>query len=461
MGKTITANYDFLTKAPVYRVVLVMSVPTVISMLSTSCYNMLDTYFVSLLGTEATVAVGISFVVMTILQAIGFFFGNGVGNYVAIQLGAKNRENAKTMTSVGMIYALCVGVIISVAGLIFLDPLCLWLGSSGDTAPYTKVYLRYILFSAPFVIGSFMLNLQLRMQGRAKAAMIGIISGMVLNAILDPLLILFFLLGIHGIGAATLISQAFSFIVLWIVALRSYCPPSLRLLKMSYKSMLIIFNGGFPSLVRQGLGCITILMLNLAAITYGEEAVVAMTVTTRITFLVMSVITGLAQGFQPLCGFCYGAGLYSRIKAAFKFTVLVGSILLVTATCIGLLFIHELFAVFSNDAGVIELGSDALRWQMLVFPIEAYVIVASMFLQTINSTVFASLMALARKGVLFIPLILILPHFCGFKGIEMCQPICDVFAFLLAVPIVTRVFAGMNGDGSMSQYKNVQFVSQS
>lgn len=457
MGKVIDSKYTFLTTAPVPRVVAVMSVPTVISMLTTSIYNLIDTYFVSGLGTDATVAVGLSFTFMTLLQAIGFFLGHGTGNYIAIKLGAKNIEEAQRMVNVGITYAVILGIIILTIGTIFLKDITAFLGASSEVQPKTEIYLQWLILSAPFMISSLMLNLQVRMQGLAKYAMIGIVSGMVVNLILDPIFIFTFGLGIEGAGIATFVGQFISCGILLIILARSELTPKIKVAS-SMRYIREIINGGSPSFMRQGLGCISILLLNLYASHFGESAVAAMTVTTRITFIALSVITGLGQGFQPLCGFCYGAGLYGRIYKAFRFTVLVGTAILGCFMIVGLLFIVDILSLFSSNSDVVEFGTRALRYQLIVFPIEAFVIIASIFLQTINRTTEANIMVTSRKGLFFIPLICLLPNIFGFQGVLLCQPICDVCAFILAIPLISKTFSVLNQKNG--RYKLSQEFSQ-
>ena len=443
MGNVIDSKYTFLTTAPVSRVVAVMSVPTVISMLSTSIYNLIDTYFVSGLGTEATVAVGLSFTFMTLLQAIGFFLGHGTGNYIAIKLGAQNIEEARRMVNVGMTYAVILGIIILIIGTIFISDITAILGASPDVQPKTEIYLQWLVLSAPFMISSLMLSLQIRMQGLAKYAMIGIVCGMVVNLILDPILIFTYRLGIEGAGIATFTGQFVSCGILFMILTRTYAAPKFKVTS-SMRYIRDIIKGGSPSLMRQGLGCISILLLNLYASNFGESAVAAMTVTTRITFIALSVITGLGQGFQPLCGFCYGAGLYDRIHKAFRFTVLAGTAILGGFMIVGLLFITDIFSLFSSNTDIVEFGTRALRYQLIAFPIEAFVIIASIFLQTINRTTEANIMVTSRKGLFFIPLICFLPNILGLQGVMLCQPICDVCAFLLAIPLISKTFSTIN-----------------
>lgn len=434
-------KYTFLTTAPVPRVIGKMALPTIISMMVTSVYNIVDTYFVSQLDTQSTAAVGISFTVIAIFQAIGFFFGHGAGNYIAISLGADDELEARNMVITGYVYALGSAVIIGALGLLFLRPLCLGLGCTPTILPYSEQYLRYILLSAPFIVGSLLLNVQIRQQGNAAYAMVGIMSGAVLNIVLDPLLIFTFNMGIRGAGMATLFSQMLSCFVLMLMTHKGGNLP-LRLKYFSFKRKYIrlIFAGGTPSLTRQGLGSLATLLLNTSAAVYGDAAIAGMTIVTRITFLICSMVIGLGQGFQPLCGFCYGARLYERVAKGFRFCVLVGTAFMLFVAVVGYFFSSEIVALFRDDAQVVSIGSKALRWQSLTYPLCAVILLGNMLMQSINKTGRANLLAAARRGVCFIPLLLILPRFYGLQGLIICQPLADICAISLTLPVLFYTF---------------------
>ena len=209
MKKEKRDNYTFLTHAPVHHVIFTMAIPTIISMLSTSMYNLADTYFVGSINTQSVAAVGVSFAAMAVIQAIGFFFGHGAGNYVSRQLGAKHTEEAQKMATTGFVLSFLTGLLIAILGHVFLTPICLLMGSTPTILPYTERYLGIILLGAPFMTTSLTLNNLMRFQGNTMYAMKGIMSGVLLNLILAPLLILYFQLGITGAAVATLISQCF------------------------------------------------------------------------------------------------------------------------------------------------------------------------------------------------------------------------------------------------------------
>lgn len=439
-------NYEFLTQAPVSRVILTMAVPTIVSMLVTCFYVIVDTYFVGQLNTQSTAAVGIVFPLMSLIQAIGSFFGHGSGAYMSRELGARRTDNASSMATTGLVYALLTGILIAVVALLFLRPLSLVLGSTATSLPFTEQYMAIILLGAPFQIASFTLNSQLRMQGNARYAMWGIISGALLNVILDPILIFACGLQLRGAALATVIGQIVSVAVLLAMChFRATTGVRLhpRFLSLHWHYVREIVYGGSPSLSRQGLASISVVLLNVAAAGYGDAAVAAMSIVSRVTMFVMAVIVGLGQGFQPFCGYCYGAAMYNRLRHGFWFTVRVGFVFLLCFSAFFFCFAEQTIAVFRDDAIVIAVGSTALRWHLAVYPLNAYIMAGNMMLQTTRRPIRANVLSSARRGLVFIPFILILPHLFGLMGIAMCQAVCDVVTFIIAIPIVRSAFREM------------------
>ena len=434
-------NYTYLTQAPVHRVIITMAIPTIISMLVTGLYNIADTFFVGKIDTQATAAVGVVFSLMFFVQAMGFFFGHGSGNYISRELGARRHENAVKMASTGFFSSFFFGLVILVLGEIFLTPLSLMLGSTATILPYTEDYMQVILLGAPFLTSSLTLNNQMRLQGNAKFAMFGIVTGAILNVVLDPILIFTCGMGVSGAAWATVIGQVVSFVILFFMARRGeniailfrHFSPSIQ----RYKE---IFYGGSPSMMRQGLACVATMSLNFAAGAYGDSAIAAMSIVSRIAMLSFAVVIGLGQGFQPVCGFCYGAGLYGRLKEAYKFTVTIGTIFLIVLVIIGWMISGTLIGVFRDDPEVIAIGVVALRWQLCVFPVNALILASNMLAQTCRKPWRANILAAARQGLFFIPLIFILPSYFGLLGVEMCQAVSDVLSFTLTVPIVIYTF---------------------
>lgn len=430
MGKLESQEekYKTMTEKPVSSLICRLAVPTIISMLVTSFYNMADTFFVARIGTSATAAVGVSFALMAIIQAFGFFCGHGSGNFISRKMGQHRFDEAQQMAATGFFTALMLGTVILVLGEIFIDPLCRILGATETILPYARQYLRLILIGAPYMTASLVLNNQLRFQGSAFYAMIGIASGAVLNIALDPLFIFVFDMGVSGAALATIISQLVGFVLL----LRGTTEGGnlrIRLRNITFSKYYYsqIINGGMPSLCRQGLGSVATICLNLMAGPYGDAAIAAMSVVGRVMNLAASVVTGFGQGFQPVCGFNYGAFLYDRVKEGFWFCVKVATVILILLSVTGYLFAPQVIQLFSkNDPQVIAIGTQALRWQCLTFPLCGWITVCNMMLQTIGKSFRASLLAMSRQGLFFIPAVLLLPALIGIQGLKLPSrlPMC-------------------------------------
>lgn len=440
---------DYMLSEPVPHLVCQMAVPTIISMLVTSFYNMADTFFVGKLNTQATAAVGVVFSVMAFIQAFGFFFGHGSGNFISRKLGAGEFEESNRMAAVGFFTAFFAGVAAGVLGIIFLTPLARALGSTPTILPYTKDYLRIILIGCPFMMSSLVLNNQLRFQGSASYAMVGIVTGAVLNIALDPLLIFVFDMGVAGAALATVVSQAVSFVILFSMSRKGgNIRIELKNFKPSWSLYGEIFKGGIPSLCRQGLASIAQICLNHAAGAYGggfsDAAIAALSIVGRISMFANSALIGFGQGFQPVCGMNYGAKQYSRVREAFWFCVKYAAVFLAAVSVVGVVFAKPLVTLFrKEDEDVIRIGTLALRLQCMAFPLNAWIVMCNMMLQSIGKAAKASLVAAARQGIFFIPLIWILPVFFGLLGVQMCQTWSDACSFLLSLPLGISVLREM------------------
>ena len=434
-----------MTEAPIPGLIGRLAVPTIISMLITSFYNMADTFFVGKIGTSATAAVGVVFPVMAIIQALGFFCGHGSGNSISRHLGSKDIQSARELAATGFFLAFALGILLMVLGLIFLDPLSHLLGSTETIFPYTRDYLRFILLGAPYMTAQLVLNNQLRFQGNAFYAMIGITSGGVLNVILDPIFIFVFDLGISGAAIATILSQFVSFCLLLVGLRVSKCIPiHLRNVRLTALRLREIMGGGLPSLFRQGLGSIATTTLNIAANPYGDAAIAAMSVVSRIMMFANSALIGFGQGFQPVCGFNYGADKYDRVKEAFWFCVKVSTAVLLGLAVLGGFLSGHLIWIFRNDPDVIQIGTTALRFQCVTFALNGWIIMNNMMMQTMGKTVPATILAASRQGLFFIPALLILPQFLGLTGIQCAQAVSDVFTFALTTLLNRKVMRSLN-----------------
>lgn len=438
-------KFEMMTEAPIPGLIGRLAAPTIISMLITSFYNMADTFFVGKIGTSATAAVGVVFPVMAIIQALGFFCGHGSGNSISRHLGSKDVQSARELASTGFFLAFALGILLMVLGLVFLDPLSHLLGSTKTIFPYTRDYLRFILLGAPYMTAQLVLNNQLRFQGNAFYAMIGITSGGVLNVILDPIFIFVFDLGISGAAIATILSQFVSFCLLLVGLRVSKCIPiHLRNVRLTIPRLREIVGGGLPSLFRQGLGSVATTTLNIAANPYGDAAIAAMSVVSRIMMFANSALIGFGQGFQPVCGFNYGAGRNDRVREAFWFCVKVSTAVLLGLAVLGGFLSGHLIWIFRNDPDVIQIGTTALRFQCVTFALNGWIIMNNMMMQTMGKTVPATILAASRQGLFFIPALLILPQFLGLTGIQCAQAVSDVFTFALTTLLNRKVMRSLN-----------------
>ena len=430
-------KFKQLTESNVETLVIKLGIPTIISMLITSFYNMADTFFVSKINTQSTAAVGIVFSMMAIIQAIGFFFGHGSGNYISLKLGAKETEEASKMAATGFLSAMIVGFIILVCGIIFIKPLAYMLGSTETILPYSISYMKYILIGAPYMTASLVLNNQLRLQGNAVFAMIGLITGAILNIILDPILIFYFDMGVKGAAIGTIISQFVGFCILLVgTNVWGTLPINIRDFSPSLQKYKAIVIGGLPSLCRQSISSFSTAFLNTASAPFGDAAIAAMSIVNRVAMFANSAIIGFGQGFQPVCGFNYGAKKYSRVIDAFYFCVKISTFVLLILAIIIYIYSSQIVHLFNDkDITLLDVANRALKYQALSLPLWGLITLSSMMLQTTRKTIRASILAIAKQGIFLVPIIYIFPKFLGITGIEIAQPFADLLTFILAVPL--------------------------
>ncbi len=438
-------RYVMMTESPVRQLVMKMAIPTVISMLVIAMYNIIDAFFVGHISTEATAGVGVSFAYMTFINAVGFFFGHGSGNYISTALGAKKYDDAEKMAATGFISSMTIGTIAAVIGLFFLSPLSRIMGATPDIVPQANDYLLFILIGTPFMMSSLTLNNQLRLQGNAQYAMVGLTTGAILNIFLDALFIYVFDMGVMGASLATCISQMVGWLVLLIGTERSgNVHIRIRNFTPTLRSYIDIFNGGVPSLMRHVFVCVSTIMLNRYAAYYAApgieaSAIAAFTIVSRIMMFAFSIILGLGQGFQPVCGFNHGAGLHERVRKSFIFTTNVSTIILIIISITFAIFAPDIIKIFrSEDVELVKIGTRVLRWQCLSFPLIGVSTVTNMMYQTTRKTLVATVLSMGRQGLFFIPTIMILPLFLGLQGVEMTQAVADAMTFLLALPFAIK-----------------------
>ena len=427
-----------MTETPIPQLVLSLAAPTILSMLITSIYNLADTFFVGQISTSASGAVGIVSSLMAILQALGFMLGHGSGSIISRSLGSQNTDAATRFASTSFFTALVFGGIITAAGLLTLPDFMMLLGSTETILPHACAYARYILLAAPIMMSSLVMNNILRYEGKASFAMIGLVTGGLLNIALDPLFIFGLGMGTAGAGLATALSQTISFCILLSMFLRGKTVSQFRLSAVTREARDFgrILLGGAPSFGRQGLNSIGGMLLNLAARSHGDAAVAGMSIVSRIFMFIISVAIGVGQGLQPVASFNYGARKYRRVRQAAIFTIEAAFCMLVVL--VGLCWVNGdvLVRLFRDDPAVTAVALPAFHYQCLAMLLQPIIVVANMTFQSVGASGRATFLACCRQGVFFIPLILILPRTHGLFGVEICQPIADVLTFLVSLPFL-------------------------
>jgi len=432
---------EMMLNGNIHRIIPALAVPTIISMLVTSFYNMADTFFVSQIGKEATAAAGVNFSLMSVIQSFGMSFGVGAGSYISRLLGAKRDEEASRTLSTAFFSSIAVGFIIMILGFIFMNPLVKIMGATPDIIDYSIDYASFILYGAPFMAGAFVLNQCLRAEGSPTFSMLGMGAGAVINLILDPLFIFTFGWEVAGASAATAISQVISFFILLIPFLkkRSLLRLSPRLVTFSKSIVSEISKMGFPTLLRTGLMTISSVVTNNVAGAFSTAALAAISVVNRFMMFIGSALIGFGQGFQPVAGFNWGAKRYDRVWKSFTFSSVVGVVGMVVFCSVVAIFAPSIMRAFSDDSTVIDIGSFSIRLQCLAMPIHAWVIVVNMLFQALGRGTSAAVLSLSRQGICFIPAVIILSLAFGVWGLAAAQAAADVMSLLIALPLAVRI----------------------
>lgn len=425
-----------MLEKPIGRLLFEKSYPTVIIQLISVIYNTADTYFVAKINTESAAAVGVVFSLMSIIQAVGFGIGMGANSLISRSLGAQDNKRANMYGSTAVFSGIFFGTLLMIVGLLNINGLMRLIGASKSVLPYAVSYARYILLAAPFMCLAFVLNNILKAEGQSFFAMIGMTLGGLLNLLLDPILIFGFHMGISGAAIATMVSQIISGMIMY-----TYFATNKTIVQLSYRNIskkaseyLNIAKTGTPTIFRQGLGSVSAAILNIQAAVYGDTAVAAISIANKIYMLIRNIILGIGQGYQPIAGYCYGAGKKQRVKKAFLLSSIVGTLICTIFAVLVFLFRVPIMTWFRADEEVIDVGTRALTWFCFAMPFMAYSTYVNQTYQCLGYSVTATILASCRQGIFFIPLALLLPSFIGLTGIEMLQPAADIMTFMISVP---------------------------
>lgn len=430
-------QYDKMTKTPLVKLIVTLGIPTTISMLVTSIYNMADTYFVGTLGESPQAATGILFTLQAIIQAVAFMLGQGSGTMVSKALADRNKEEASEYVSTGFFTGLFFGSVFLVFGLLFLNPLLRLLGSTDTILPYARQYGACVLLSCPIVMGSFVLNNNLRYEGKSFYSMIGLVSGGVINIFLDYLLVIVLEWGVLGAGIATAVSQTISFsILLYFFARMGESKIRVSSLSRNKNTYFTIMKVGFPALVRQGLSSFSGGLLNNITRPFGDAAIAAMSVANRFSMFVMCVGLGIGQGYQPVAAFNYQAKRYDRVKRGLLVTMVIGFCMVACLAIPSAIFAEHIVYAFQKSPAVMEVGVLPLRAACIGSMFLPFSIPVNMLYQSTRQVKASTFLSMMRNGLMFIPTLLITTHFWGLLGVQISQPMADIMTGFASIPFV-------------------------
>lgn len=434
MAETMT-QFDKMTKTPLVKLIVSLGIPTTISMLVTSLYNMADTYFVGTLGESPQAATGILFTLQAIIQAVAFMLGQGSGTMVSKALADRNKEEASEYVSTGFFTGLFFGTIFLVLGLLFLEPMLIFLGSTETILPYAKQYGACVLISCSVVMGSFVLNNVLRYEGKSFYSMIGLVSGGLLNIFLDYVFVMIFKWGVLGAGIATAASQAISFgILLYFFMKMGESKIRFSSMSRNITTYLTIMKVGLPALVRQGLASISGGLLNNITRPFGDAAIAAMSVANRFSMFVMCVGLGIGQGYQPVAAFNYQAKRYDRVKRGLLATMAIGFCMVACLAIPSIFLAEHIVYAFQKSPAVMEVGVLALRAACMGALFLPFSIPVNMLYQSTRQVKLSTFLSMMRNGLMFMPTLLITTHFWGILGVQISQPLADMLTGLVGLP---------------------------
>ena len=433
-----------MTQTRISRLVVSLGIPTMMSMMVTSLYNLADTAFVSTLGDSAIAAVSNLLALMSVIQAVGFTFGMGSGSIVSALLGKRDRKGADSVASSTLFIACVSGIIITVIGLLFLTPLMQLFGSrEAQTLTYAKQYALFVLLSAPIMCMSFVLNNVLRAEGKAVLSMIGLVVGAVINVALDPILIFGADMGVLGAAVATFTSQIISFLVLLWMFLSNRTIVRLRVRNITFKLAVYkdVIVTGFPSFCRQILASLCVTLLNNVAFEYGKEAAqAALGVVQKMFMLAFSISLGIGQGYQPVLGYNYNANRFDRVRSAYLFTLGFSTVLMTVFAILCAILAPFIMQAFSLSEEAKEIGALTLRLQCITMPLLPINFMSGLTYQVVGNKAIATILSVSRQGLFYLPAVVLMPKWWQLFGVEACQPVADFLACLFAIPFTFMFF---------------------
>jgi len=432
-----------MANEPIHKVIPKMAIPTIIAFLINSIYGLADTFFVSSLGLNATAAVSVNQSLDQLIMMFGSMLALGSNAYIARLLGAGREKKASETLSTAFFTAMFFGVILLIFGVTFMTPMVRMLGATPTCEQYSIDYATYVLFAAPFMVSNFVMNQCLRSEGSSTLSMIGMGFGGILNCFLDPIFIFTFDMGVAGASLATAISKVVSFAILVFpyITRRSMLHLSIRNYKPDWEMAKEVFSVGSSALFRSGLAVVSAILINREAGMISDAVLAGIGVTNKVMMFPFSIILGFGSGYQPVSGFNWGAKNYKRVRKSYSFalkTALIGSVIMAVFLSVFAVPVIRLFA--GADAEMELIGSLCIRLQCIAMPIHAWAAMVNMLCSSLGVGWGAVLLASARQGTCFLPVLYPLSRIFGATGIASVQAVADALTIFLAVPISRKIF---------------------
>lgn len=439
---------ELLGSAPIPKALLALGLPTMIGMLINALYNLVDSYFVGGLGTEQMGAITVAFPLGQVVVGLGLLFGNGAAAYLSRLLGSGDKKTANKVASTALYCSVLIGAAVILGCVIFLKPILRATGALESVMPYAVTYTGiYITFSI-FNVFNVTMNNIVSSEGAAKTAMCALMSGALLNVVLDPIFIYTLDLGVAGAAIATAISQIVSTIVYLCYIFRKKSVFNFRIKECCFSREIMseILKIGIPTLLFQILTSLSIGMINNAAKEYGGSALAAMGPLTKIMSMGTLIVFGFLKGFQPIAGFSYGAKKFDRLNEAIKTSVLWSTAFCVIFGLAAAVFPVQLMSLFTKgDTEMIRIGAAALRANGLSFMLFGFYTVYSFLFLVMGRAKEGCILGTCRQGICFVPVILLLPRVMGLNGILYAQPAADVLSAVITAFMAVGLHKELQG----------------
>lgn len=435
------SKIKMLNEGDITKVLFKLGIPVIIGMLVTSFYNVVDAMFVGGLGTSQMGAVSIAYPIAQLIIGLGMTFGSGSASYISRLLGEKNNKQANRTASTALFTSIIVGLITIMLIMCFLDKVLVFLGATETILPYAKEFaIIYIPGSILNVINVTMNNISAS-EGATKISMASMLTGAILNIILEPIFIYTFQWGIKGSAIATVVAQGVTTVlyVWYIFSGKSNLHISIKRFSIDKTIYVQILKIGIPTLLFQLLSSVSMGLINTASSHYGDSAVAAMGIVTRVLALGSYVIFGYAKGFQPVAGFSFGSKNYKRLKEAIAVSLKWSTVFCAVTEIIFLVFSKQIIGLFSKDASVIAIGSSALKANSTTFVLFGFQYIYTTLFLALGEAFKGTILSIARQGIFFIPVILVMPSILGLNGIIFTQPVVDIMTTILTVIFAFKV----------------------